>query len=191
MVLTKRERMILIVTLVCVGLLVASKFVVDPVQERLGRMEVERQQLAGDLEEARMLMGNRGTMQRKWNTLVADGLRNDAEAESRVLSALGEWADDAGLSLSSIKPDRVASDKGLQEMIFTVAGRGTLESVSRFLWRIETAALPAKVKDMQLGSGSESESAMSLQLHLSVLYLGTSQKQSNAEKSEVDYAEDI
>jgi len=110
---------------------------------------------------------------------------------SSDLSALGEWADDAGLSLSSIKPDRVASDKGLQEMIFTVAGRGTLESVSRFLWRIETAALPAKVKDMQLGSGSESESAMSLQLHLSVLYLGTSQKQSNAEKPEVDYAEDI
>jgi hypothetical protein len=191
MVLTQRERIILIVTLLCVGLLIVSKFVVDPVQARLDEMEARRQQLQGDLEEAQMLLGNRGTMQRKWNTLVADGLRNDAEAESKVLSALGEWADGAGLSLSSIKPDRVASDKGLQEMIFTVAGKGTIEAVSRFLWQIETAALPARIRDMQLGSGSESESTMSLQLHLSVLYLGTPQKQAESEQPEVNYDEDI
>jgi hypothetical protein len=191
MVLTQRERIILIVTLLCVGLLIVSKFVVDPVQARLDEMEARRQQLQGDLEEAQMLLGNRGTMQRKWNTLVADGLRNDAEAESKVLSALGEWADGAGLSLSSIKPDRVASDKGLQEMIFTVAGKGTIEAVSRFLWQIETAALPARIRDMQLGSGSESESTMSLQLHLSVLYLGTPQKQAEPEQPEVNYDEDI
>jgi hypothetical protein len=183
--------MILIATLVCVGLLIVSKFVVDPAQAKLDEMEAQRQQLQGDLEEAQLLMGNRGAMQRKWNTLVSDGLRNDAEAESKVLSALGEWADGAGLSLSSIKPDRVASDKGLQEMIFTVAGKGTLESVSQFLWQIETAALPAKIRDMQLGSGSESESVMSLQLHLSVLYLGTPQKQSESEQPEVNYDEDI
>ncbi|NLZ05616.1 MAG: hypothetical protein GXY19_10625 [Phycisphaerae bacterium] len=191
MVLTKRERIILIVTLLCVGLLIVSKFVVDPAQARLDEMEAQRQQLQGDLEEAQMLLGNRGTMQRKWNTLVADGLRNDAEAESKVLSDLGEWADNAGLSLSSIKPDRVASDKGLQEMIFTVAGKGTIEAVSRFLWQIETAALPARIRDMQLGSGSESESTMSLQLHLSVLYLGAPQKQTESEQPEVNYDEDI
>ena len=191
MVLTKRERIILIVTLLCVGLLIVSKFVVDPVQVRLDEMEAQRQQLQGDLEEAQMLLDNRGTMQRKWNTLVADGLRNDAEAESKVLGALGEWAAAAGLSLSSIKPDRVASDKGLQEMIFTVAGKGTIEAVSRFLWQVETAPQPAKVRDMQLGSGSESESTMSLQLHLSVLYLGTPQKQAESEQPEVNYDEDI
>ncbi|HNY77141.1 MAG: hypothetical protein RBS72_01590 [Sedimentisphaerales bacterium] len=191
MVLTQRERIILIVTLLCVGLLIVSKFVVDPAQARLDEMEAQRQQLQGDLEEAQMLLGNRGTMQRKWNTLVADGLRNDAEAESKVLSDLGEWADNAGLSLSSIKPDRVASDKGLQEMIFTVAGKGTIEAVSRFLWQIETAALPARIRDMQLGSGSESESTMSLQLHLSVLYLGAPQKQAESEQPEVNYDEDI
>jgi len=191
MVLTKRERIILIVTLVCVGLLILSEFVVDPLQNRLGEMEAERQQLQVNLEEAQLLMGNRGAMQRKWNSLVADGLGNDAEAESKVLRALGDWAEEAGLSLSSIKPDRVASDKGLQEMIFTVAGKGTLESVSRFLWQIETAALPARIRDMQLGSGSESESTMSLQLHLSVLYVGTPQNTSNAEQAEVDYEDDI
>lgn len=191
MVLTKRERMILIATLVCVGLLIVSEFIVDPVQGKLDEMEAERQQLQVELEEAQVLMSNRGAMQRRWNTLVSDGLRNDAEAESKVLGALREWSDDAGLALSSIKPDRVTSDQGLQEMIFTVAGKGTLESVSRFLWEIETAALPAKIRDMQLGSGSESDGMMSLQLHLSVLYLGTAKEPSHSEQPEADYDEDI
>ncbi len=62
-------------------------------------------------------------------------------------------------------------------MIFTVAGRGRLESVARFLWQIETAALPVKIKDMQLGSSSEAGDSMSVQLHLSALYLGAQKKQ--------------
>jgi Tfp pilus assembly protein PilO len=191
MVLTKRERIILIVTLVCVGLLIVNEFIAKPVQDKLGEMEAERQQLQVDLEEAQVLMSNQGAMQRKWKTLVSDGLRNDAEAESKVLGALREWSDDAGLALSSIKPDRGASDQGLQEMIFTVAGKGTLESVSRFLWEIETAALPAKIRDLQLGSGSESDGTMSLQLHLSVLYLGTPKETSHSEQPEANYDEDI
>jgi len=191
MVLSKRERIVFVVTLVCVGLLIVSEFVVDPVLARLDEMETQRRQLRDELEEAQFLLANHGAMQRKWRTLVSDGLRNDAEAESKVLTALREWSGNAGLALSSIKPDRVASDKGLQEMIFTVAGKGTLESVSRFLWQIETAALPVKVRDIQLGSGSESEGTMSLQLHLSALYLGTPERSSDAKQPEVDYGYDI
>jgi len=191
MVLSKRERIIFVVTLVCVGLLIASEFVVDPVLAKLDEMETQRQHLQDELEEAQFLLANHGAMQRKWRALVSDGLRSDAEAESKVLTALREWSGNAGLALSSIKPDRIASTKGLQEMIFTVAGKGTLESVSRFLWQIETAALPVKVRDIQLGSGSESEGTMSLQLHLSALYLGTPERSSDAKQPEVDYGYDI
>jgi Tfp pilus assembly protein PilO len=183
--LSKRERIILIATLVCVGLFVVNKFVVEPVQAKLDELESQRQQLMGDLNEGKLLIGNHRRMQGKWKAMLSDGLRNDAEAESRVLGALREWSGVAGLALSSIKPERISSDRGLQEMIFTVAGKGTLDSVARFLWQIETAALPVKIKDMQLGSSSESGDSMSLQLHLSALYLGTQKKQSNSGQPEV------
>ena len=191
MVLSKRERIIFVVTLVCVGLLIASEFVVDPVLAKLDEMETQRQHLQDELEEAQFLLANHGAMQRKWRALVSDGLRSDAEAESKVLTALREWSGNAGLALSSIKPDRIASTKGLQEMIFTVAGKGTLESVSRFLWQIETAALPVKVKSIQLGSVSESEGTMSLQLQLSVLHLGTPDRPLEASDPEVEHEYDI
>ena len=185
MVLSKRERIILIATLASVGLFIVNTFVIEPVQAKLDEMESQRQQLLGELNEGEMLIGNHRRMQEKWKAMLSDGLRNDAEAESRVLSALREWSGAASLALSSIKPERVASDKGLQEMIFTVAGKGSLDSVARFLWQIETAALPVKIKDMQLGSSSESGDSMSLQLHLSALYLGTQKKQLDTRQSEV------
>jgi hypothetical protein len=186
MVLSKRERIILVATLVCIGFFVVNKFVVEPVQAKLDEMEAQRQQLLGDLAEAELLIGNHRRMQEKWKVTLSDGLRNDTEAESRVLGALREWSGAARLALSSIKPERVSSDRGLQEMIFTVAGKGTLDSVARFLWQIETAALPVKIKDMQLGSSSESGDSMSLQLHLSALYLGTQKKQSDTKQPEVE-----
>jgi len=191
MVLSRRERIILIVTLVCVGLLVANNFIFEPVQARLSDMEAEREQLLGDLSEADLLLDNQKRMQGKWKTLLADGLQSATEAESKVLSALRQWSDEARLSVSSVKPDRVASDKGLQEMIFTVAGKGTLEAVARFLWQIETAPLPVKIKDMQLGSSSDSGESMSLQLHLSALYLGTPKPPSDQKQPEVNDEADI
>jgi Tfp pilus assembly protein PilO len=186
MVLSKRERIILIAAIACVGLFVVNKFVVEPVQAKLDEMEAQRQQLLGDLNEAELLIGNHRRMQKKWKAMLSDGLRSDTEAESRVLGALRQWSGAAGLALSSIKPERVSSDRGLQEMIFTVAGKGTLDSVARFLWQIETAALPVKIKDMQLGSSSELGDSMSLQLHLSALYLGTQKKQLDTEQPEAN-----
>jgi len=191
MVLSKRERIILIATLVSVGLLIANTFIIEPVLTKRDELESQRQQLLGDLSEAELLIGNHRRMQQKWNAMLSDGLRNDEEAESKVLAALREWSGNARLSLSSIRPERISGDKGLQEMIFTVAGKGSLDSVARFLWQIETAALPVKIKDMQLGSSSEYGDRMSLQLHLSALYLGAQKKQAEVRQQEVQDEEGL
>ena len=180
--LSKRERIIMIAAIASVGLFAAVKFVIDPVQAKRDAMESQRQQLLGDLNEAELLIGNHARMQQRWNSMLSDGLRNEAEAESRILGALRQWSGAANMALSSIRPERTSSNKGLQEMIFTVAGRGSLESVARFLWQIETAALPVKIRDMQLGSSSEAGDSMSLQLHLSALYLGAPQKEAEPGK---------
>jgi Tfp pilus assembly protein PilO len=111
------------------------------------------------------------------------------EAESKVGRALDKWSEEARLTLSSVKPDRVASDKGLKEMTFVVVGTGTLDAVARFLWKVETASLPIKVKDMQLGSSNESGQSMSVQLRLSALCLGAEQKPPEEKPLEVNNEE--
>ena len=190
MVLSKRERMILIVAIVAVVLLIADKFIVGPISARREEIKTRKLELQAELENAQVLFSRQKLMERKWKTLLSDGLKNDAEAESKIARALDSWSKNAMLTLSSVKPERVASDKGLKEMTFVVAGTGTLEAVSRFLWQIETASMPVKVMDMQVGSSNETGQSMSLQLRLSALCLGsekaTSQNEQQAEIQEIN-----
>lgn len=179
MVLSKRERIILIAAIAAVVMLVADKFVVGPISERREATKTQKLELQTQLENAQILFSRRKLMERKWKTLLSDGLQNDAEAESKIARALDEWSKKTMLTLNSVKPERVASDKGLKEMTFVVAGMGTLESVSRFLWQIETTPIPIKVMDMQVGSTNETGQNMSMQLRLSALCLGAQQQPQN------------
>ena len=183
MVLSKRERMILITAIVAVVMLVGDKFIVGPISARREEITMRKLELQTELQNAQLLFTRQKLMERKWKTLLSDGLLNDAEAESKIARALDEWSKEAMLTLSSVKPERVASDKGLKEMTFVVAGMGTLEAVSRFLFQIETAPMPIKVMDMQAGSTNETGQNMSLLLRLSALSLG-SQQQSQNERQE-------
>lgn len=185
MVLSKRERIILIVTAVVVGALVVDKIIFGPVKGRLDEMKVRRDLLVAEVAEAQSLFERQRLLAPRYKAMLSDGFRNDTEAESRVLRALREWSSATGVILSSVKPERVASDQGLKEMTFVVAGKGTLRSVAQLLWQIETAALPIKVKRMQLGLAGEGTDSMSLELGLSALYLGAEPEASEQEQPEV------
>lgn len=185
--LSKRERVILIVASLAVGALVVDKIILGPVKNRLDELKAQREVLVANLGEAESLFERRRLLEPRYRTMLSDGFRNDTEAESRVLRSLRDWSERTALTLSSVKPERVASDRGLKEMTFAVAGTGTLRSVAEFLWHIETAALPIKVKNMQVGSASEAGDAMSLQLRFSALYLGAQQQPSVQTQAEVDH----
>jgi len=193
--LSKRERIIALMAIVVVGGFFADKIIISPGLKRLTETKDQKRELLAELTDARNLFERRRLMDRKWKTMLSDGLRDDAGAESRIARALDEWSQSARLTLTSVKPDRVAGDKGLKEMVFVVAGRGQLGSVAQFLYKAETAELPVKIKDMQLGSTSESGDSMSLQLRLSALYLGagenSSNKQAQTKQSETNNEEQL
>ena len=167
--LSKRERMIVLVTILSVGALVGDRFVRAPIASRLSELKSDRDQAVVEVEQAKLLFQQSEQVTRKMGG--SGGLQNDAAAESSVAKALDQWSGDTGLTLTSVKPDRMAGDKGVKEIVFVIAGKGSLESVAQFLYRAETAALPLKVKYLQLGSASETGDSMSLELRLSTLYV--------------------
>ena len=190
MVLSKRERIILMITALVVGALVVDKLVLGPATNRLDAMKIEREQLLAQVNEAQSLFERQRVLAPRYRAMLSDDFRDDKEAESRILRVLDDWSEESTLTLSSVKPERVASDQGLKEMTFVVAGKGTLRAVAQFLWRIETAAYPLKVKSMQLGSANEAGDSMSLQLRLSALYLDSEEEQPQATPSEANDEEE-
>ncbi len=174
--LSQRERIIVLVTVLVVGALVADRFVRAPIANALGELRVERQKSLTQVAKAKNLFLEKQQFEKKPEFKV---LPNDAEAESRVAKALDKWAEDARLTLTSVKPDRMAGgDKGLKEILFVIAGKGSLDSVAWFLYQVETSELPIKVKHMQLGSTSEAGDNMSMELRISTIYLAADEKSS-------------
>jgi Tfp pilus assembly protein PilO len=181
MVLSERERILAIVTGAVVGIIVLYGFVGRLIVRPLQRVENQKQQLDTELKEAHNLFKRREQLEKQWSVMLSDGLGDEAEAESSIARALDGWSQDAGLTLTSVQPQRVAGEKGVREITFVVAGKGSLGAVASFLYQVETTEMPVKVKNMQLGSSSEYGDSMSLQLTLSTLYLGTAQKSSETQ----------
>jgi Tfp pilus assembly protein PilO len=171
MFLSRRERLIITVTLVVVALLVLDSYVVTPLRECCDRVAARKESLLAEMKRGHDLLARKREIGAKWREMIASGLKRDpAEAESQILHAVGDWAKDAGLKLSSVKPERQPDKRKLQEISFQASGTGSMNAISRFMWRLETSKVPIRVKDFQLGARREGTDDLTLQLRLSTLY---------------------
>jgi Tfp pilus assembly protein PilO len=172
MILSKRERLIILVTAIVLALLALDRYAITPLLDYRAAIETQKQRAATEMQRATALMAHKRRIDPKWRETMAAGLKRDpAEAESQILHAVRDWSAETGLKLASLKPERLPGKKSLQEISFQAVGTGSMDAVARFLWRIETAEVPIRVKELQLGARKEGTDDLTLQLRLSTLYL--------------------
>ena len=175
--LSKREKYIVAVAILALVIFVFDRFALTPLLDRKSEAEAERVALISDMERATSLFELNRRFIPKWNQMLNGGLGSKpADTESKILHALSDWSQEAGLKLSSVKPDRVTGTGLMREITFQVAAIGRMSAVVRFLWRLETASLPVRVKEVQLGSAKEGADDLSLQLRISALYIAEETK---------------
>jgi Tfp pilus assembly protein PilO len=168
---SKRERLIVIATGVVVALLVLDHFVWTSVKNALDDAQLQQTKLQQTINQDQQVLDRQRTMGPKWKEMITGGLKHDpTEAESQVLHSIREWCQDAGLTLVSLQPEREPEKKILQEIAFRAVGTGSMNAVSRFLWRVETSKIPVRIKEMQVGSRKEGADDLTIQLRLSTLY---------------------
>jgi hypothetical protein len=173
MVLSQREKNIAIVTGGVLLLFLLYSFVLTPVMDGRGRIQSEKERLETQLEQAGRIFDRRDQLSEQWGEMKAGGLGTDPSViESRVLNAVGQWSEDCGLPISTVKPDRDRNEgAGMREIFFNLSLAGDMEAVGRFLWEVENSELPLRIKEFQLGSRGGDGSDLSLQIKLSALYL--------------------
>jgi len=172
MVFSKREQTMIAVTVVVLALLGLDRYVLTPLLDRYDEAKTRRETLEARMTKAQSLLQRRHILTPRWRQMLDDGLARDpAEAESQALRALQNWADQAGLDLSSLKPERLRDTTPLRRITVHAAGTGSMRAVSQFLWLVETAPIPVSVKMLQLGTRREGTDDLTLQLQLSTLYM--------------------
>ena len=174
MVLSKRERLIAVVTLLVLMIFIIDRYVLTPFLEAKENISIEKQGLMNEMQQAAKVFRHRNRINDEWQAMIKGGLGSDPSAlESRILHEIRQWSSDYNVTLSSIKPNHNGSDEAaiLKEIIFNVACRGSMDSIGQFLWQIENSQLPLRIIEFQLGAREADGRDMSLQLKLSTAYL--------------------
>ncbi|MGE5609950.1 MAG: GspMb/PilO family protein [Bacillota bacterium] len=172
MILSKRERYTGIVTAVVVGLFVIDHYALQPLLDRRAQVRADIDKQGEELLRATGLFTNKPKLLNKWNSMVSAGLGASASAaESQVLQKVSTWAQEAGLNLSSVKPEAPVAEKQFRKIVFRATGTGSMSSVAGFLWRIQSAKIPIRIADLQITPRKEGMDDLSLQIGISTVYL--------------------
>jgi len=171
MMLSKRESYIALIAGSALTLLVLDQLVLTPLLHSKERLSVQHQTLLRERAEAQQLLRDSRIADRRWKDFHANGLTTDASnTESSLLNALRNWSQEAGLSVLATRPDRASGSRGLRDLTFQVSGEGSLRTVTTYLYRVETARLPVRIREIQLAARTEGTDDLALQLRLSTLW---------------------
>lgn len=178
--LSRRETIILYVTVATVVVMVGWTFVLDPMAQRMDKTHQQKIDLEQEVNAMNDLLDRRRDIRARWQTRLDNGLGSDpAATESAMWHLLTQWSADSHFDLPNITPQRLPNDTAFQEIVFTVSGKGTFEGAARLIWAIEQSEMPVRISSLQLGSPDPSGREVTLSLRLSVLYLDLSKSKAS------------
>lgn len=179
MKLSTRERNIAILAGSVLALLALDYMVVEPFLKSRSDMAIKHQLLETQLSEANQTVLASQAARRRWALYKSSGnlLSSASDTENNLLNAIRRWSQASGLVLVSLRPDRSTNEQGLQEISFQANAQGNLQTVSRFVYEVETAEMPVRIRELQLATRTENKDDLTMQMRISTLQDDTSSRQ--------------
>jgi hypothetical protein len=169
--------MIAYITGTAIGLFLLDYVAVSPLLAHRDQLVSKVAQAHTDLTNAQHTVERGKQANKKWAEMTQAGLGGDpSSAEAKAQNALNAFADDARLTLTSIKPERTERGKQYDQIVIRATGQGSQAAIGRFLNRIQTAEIPLKVTDLQMNARKEGSDDLTLTLGVSTIALAPPEK---------------
>ncbi len=176
MVLSKREQHIAIGVGSALGALIVYSYVIAPFFATRGAVVADISKAQHTQSQNSQTLRRQRDLKPDWVTMSAGMKTDDGEAMSQALTAVREWAQEAGVDLTILKPDRSSAENKFVVSSFHVTATGSMRSVSRLVWALETSPVPLRVTDMQITPRQEGTDKLTVQLSVSTLSLTEAEK---------------
>ena len=172
MVLSKRERYIAIATAATLGILAMDRVVFDPLMSRKQALDAQIIDAQDKMDRNARLFKKSKDMNKQWSDMLNGGLRRDASnAESSVLNNVRDYAADAGMTLSSLKPERNEKEKDFIKATFRATGTGSMQQLGRFIYHNQVANTPLKITDLAITTRKDGTDDLAIQVGIATTYL--------------------
>ena len=168
--LSKRERIIFVATVAVVGLLVLDQVVLTPLQNSYDQLAGRQRALLMQQQQDSAWLSRQKTLARLSRAMNAQMPASPAAAESQLLHAVRDAADESGVTLSLLNSRRSSGQTPLMETFLQTTASGSMRAVSQFLWRLETAKIPLHCSQLTLSTPHDGVDNLSVDMRLSTLY---------------------
>ena len=172
MVLSKREKIIGALAAAIIAVPALNSLVISPITTKMAVLDADIGAATDELERTGRLFETSKAARREWAAMARAALVEDRpRAESQILNNVREWAQESGISLSSLKPEREEKEKDFQKITFRATCSGGMAQIGQFLHRIQTAAIPVRITDLQLSSQRDGTDELTLSVALATIYM--------------------
>ncbi|MBI5091002.1 MAG: hypothetical protein HZB26_00995 [Candidatus Hydrogenedentes bacterium] len=168
----RRKRLLIIAAAICIGAFALDRLVITPSFEYWNGRSAQIQELDKEIAESGGLLDREGELRQRWDTMKTQSLpKRVSDAESLVFQSVSRWASESKLSVTSLKPRWVKVPPMAQTLEIQLEGTGNIENLSKFLFALETDALPLRVEDLQVSAQDDKGEKLALSVRFSGLVL--------------------
>ena len=163
-----RKRLLVFLALGAVGILLADQWIVRP----LGKLWAERSEKIQTLRQStargRSILEREDALVNRWEDMRQSALpQDDSNAEGKVEQAVHRWINESGVTLSRIQPQENSREELYRTYNCQADADGSLESVFRFLYELETDPLPLYIEEFTIRSSDDKGEKLKLSLRFS------------------------
>ena len=167
-----RQKLLVVVAVVAVGLFAADTLVRAPLMAAWSARAARLTQLRNQVARGRMLMQRERGIRNHWEDMQHKALTNNTSAaEQQVVRAIDSWAQETGVTVNAITPQWKHDSDEYITYECRVDAAGDISRLSRFLYRAEREPLALKLEAVELNARDKDGQQLSLGLQLNGLVL--------------------
>lgn len=162
-----RERILIIITLICVGILVTDWLIITPLYQVWKERSERIDQLTIKIEEGKGLVKRKDSINKRWTQMIEQSLPpEETEAEKILFEKVDQWTRKSRIERSSLKRDWEVDKDTAPKMELRITAKGNLNTITRFLYELETDDISTRVDKLALSSQNDRGSDLKMDIVL-------------------------
>lgn len=178
----RRQTMLVLAAGACLFIFAADKVLITPTVHAWEQRTERIRELRTAIAKSESLLSQRASWQERREAMRHHMLPAvPSQAEDVVVKSVDRWARESGLQLTSLRPRLRTGGEERSLLEVSVAGTGSMASVSRFLFELETVPLALAVEELDISSRKQAGAELQLNLRLTGLLETTAEKRGRTE----------
>ncbi|HEY3763359.1 MAG TPA: GspMb/PilO family protein [Verrucomicrobiae bacterium] len=165
-----REQFLMVITGIALAVLIGNWVVLEPLSKLWKTRSDAIVQLRDQVKNGRMMLRRETSIRNRWSLMQTNALPSTASsADLQMSQAFDRWSQSSGVNIESLAPQWENDATNYATLDCRVDATGNLQTLSRFLYQIESDPMAVQVQSVELMARDDQGQQLSLGLELSGL----------------------